>query len=74
MRVKLRQLRKAAGMTQQELGAQVGISRNHYCQIETGEKNPSLKVSLRIKRVLNYTYDDLFFNQKRPISRHQENG
>ena len=73
MRVKLRQLRKAAGLTQEALGKEVGISRTHYCQIEAGEKSPSLKVSLRLKRVLNYPYDDLFFNQKRPILRHQEN-
>lgn len=44
----------------------VNISRSHYSQIESGEKDPSLKVSLRIKRVLGYGGDDLFFNQKRP--------
>lgn len=72
MREKLRRLRTAAGYTQQQLSDKVHISRNHYTQIETGEKNPSLKVSLRIKQVLGYPYDDLFFNQKRPVSRHKE--
>lgn len=72
MREKLRRLRISAGYTQQQLSSKVHISRVHYTQIETGEKNPSLKVSLRIKQALNYPYDDIFFNPKRPVSRHNE--
>ncbi len=40
MRVKLQQLREARGYTQQTFSAVVGISRSHYSQIETGEKQP----------------------------------
>lgn len=72
MREKLRRLRISAGFTQQQLSAIARISRNHYTQIESGERNPSLEVSLRIKRALNYPYDDIFFNPKRPVSRHNE--
>ena len=46
------------------------MSRSHYAQIESGDKNPSLKLSLKIKQALGYHYDDLFFNPKRPVSRH----
>ena len=46
------------------------MSRSHYAQIESGDKNPSLKLSLKIKQALGYPYDDLFFNPKRPVSRH----
>lgn len=70
MRVKLQKLREAAGYTQQSFSATVGISRSHYSQIETGEKEPSLRVGLKIKKALNYQYDDIFFNQKSPVSRH----
>lgn len=66
MRVKLVKLREGRGYTQQTFSETVGISRSHYSQIETGEKEPSLKVSLKIKRVLGYPYDDIFFNQKCP--------
>ncbi len=62
MRVKLQQLRGARGYTQQRFGAVVGISRSHYSQIETGEKQPSLLLALRIKRALDYYDDDIFDN------------
>ena len=53
-----------------ELIERLGVSRSHYAQIESGDKNPSLKLSLKIKQALGYPYDDLFFNPKRPVSRH----
>ena len=70
MRKRLIGLRKGAGYTQQTFSDKLGISRSHYAQIESGEKNPSLKLSLKIKQALGYPYDDLFFNPKRPVSRH----
>lgn len=69
MRKRLIHLRKAAGYSQQTFSDRLKISRSHYSQIESGEKNPSLKLSLQIKQVLNYPYDDIFFNPKRPVSR-----
>lgn len=66
MRAKLKELREARGFTQTSFSKSVGISRPHYCQIEAGEKDPSLKVSLRIKAKLGYSGDDIFFNSKRP--------
>lgn len=70
MRVRLQKLRECAGYTQQSFSNLIGISRSHYSQIETGEKEPSLRVGLRIKKALSYQYDDIFFNQKCPESRH----
>lgn len=63
MRAKLQQLREANGYTQQTFSNAVGTSRSHYSQIETGEKQPSLQLALRIKRVLNYYGDDIFDNR-----------
>ena len=71
MRVKLVKLREGRGYTQATFSKAAGISRSHYSQIETGEKEPSLKVSLKIKRVLDYPYDDIFFNAKCPVSGHK---
>ena len=51
MRAKLQQLREANGYTQQTFSAAVGTSRSHYSQIETGDKQPALRLALRIKRV-----------------------
>lgn len=62
MRVKLQKLRQAMGYTQQTFSVAIGTSRNHYSQIETGDKNPSLKLAIRIKKVLSYQQDDIFDN------------
>lgn len=70
MRVKLVKLREGAGYTQETISKELGISRSHYSQIETGEKDPSLKLGLKIKRKLKYDKDDIFFNQKSPVLRH----
>ncbi len=60
MRAKLQQIREAYGFTQKTFSDAVGISRSHYSQIETGEKNPSLKLAIRIKEALNHEGDDIF--------------
>ena len=62
MRVKMRKLREGYGFTQQTFSEAIGISRTHYTQVETGEKQPSLRLALRIKQALNYYGDDLFDN------------
>lgn len=46
----------------------MGTSRSHYAQIETGDKQPALRLALRIKRVLNYYGDDIFDNTM-PVGR-----
>ena len=60
MGAKLQRLREANGYTQKTFSAAVGTSRSHYSQIETGDKQPALRLALRIKRVLNYYGDDIF--------------
>ena len=62
MRAKLQRVREADGYTQQTFSNAIGTSRSHYSQVETGEKQPSLRLALRIKRVLNYYGDDIFDN------------
>lgn len=60
MRVKLRDMRVNNGYTQYSLAEKLNISRSHYSQIESGEKNPSDKLKTMIKIALRYTEDDLF--------------
>lgn len=63
MRLKLQKLRESYGYTQQTFSEALGISRSHYAQIETGDKAPSLKVALQIKKTLAYKDDDIFENK-----------
>lgn len=65
MRAKLKNIRAESGYTQQSFSEAIGTSRSHYSQIETGEKNPSLRLALRIKRQLGYYGDDIFDNAAR---------
>lgn len=59
-------VRKQAKFTQYTFAEKVSISRNHYSQVETGDKNPCLQLALRIKNALGYHDDDMFFNSNRP--------
>lgn len=62
MREILKRERIKKGLTHQEIANLVGISRVHYTQIEnnSGNKKPSLDVAMSIKKVLEYSGDDLF--------------
>jgi putative transcriptional regulator len=61
VRMTLRQARKNAGMTQEELAELVGIDRAFYSNIERGKHTPSLSVAYKIARVLKSSIETLFF-------------
>lgn len=65
MRMNLINARKNAKLTQAELAQFVHLSRSHYAQIETGAKNPSLRVALALKVALRETDDSIFDNDAR---------
>jgi transcriptional regulator with XRE-family HTH domain len=72
MRVNLVKLREAKGHTQQSFSDVVGISRSHYSQIETGDKNPSYRLMKKIRSSLNceaVSIDRIFFDIKCPALR-----
>lgn len=62
------ELRNGNGMTQKELAAQVGISRSHYAEIETGVKNPGGMTAKKIADVLGFDMV-LFFEENCRIKR-----
>lgn len=49
----LRQLRKAAGLTQEELAFQVGLDRTYISLLEGGIKSPTLNTFFRLCKALN---------------------
>lgn len=51
--VLLRRLRIDHGMTQEGLGAELGVDRAYISQLERGLKNPSLVTLCRLAKVLN---------------------
>ena len=56
----LEQLRKAAGLTQQELSVNAEVSRKSINAIENGIYIPSTVLALKIARTLNCKVEDIF--------------
>ena len=56
----LEELRKSAGLTQQELSESAEVSRKSINAIENGMYVPSTVLSLKIAKTLNCTVEDLF--------------
>tara|TARA_B110000977_G_scaffold8279_1_gene11130 strand:- start:1654 stop:1875 length:222 start_codon:yes stop_codon:yes gene_type:complete len=56
----LEQLRKSAGLTQQELSVRAEVSRKSINAIENGVYVPSTVLALKISKTLNCRVEDLF--------------
>jgi putative transcriptional regulator len=57
----IRALRFAHGeMTQAELAARIGVTRQTIIAIEQGKYSPSLEMAFQIARVFNAALDDVF--------------
>ena len=58
---RLKDARTAAGLTQAELAALIGVSRKTVNTIENGVFIPSTVLALRLARALETTVEALFF-------------
>lgn len=61
--LKLKAARAALDMTQADLAAVVGVSRQTINAIEKGEYNPTINLCRSICRVLGKTLDELFWEE-----------
>ena len=52
--------REARGMTQSELGAAIGLTRQTVAAIEQRRYSPSLEAAFRIAQVFGAPLDDVF--------------
>jgi len=60
LRNHVKQHRARVGLTQEELGARVGVRRQTILAIEKGHYIPSTLVAFKIARQLGMSVDDLF--------------
>jgi len=61
MQNKIRYHRFIAGeMTQQELAARIGVTRQTIIAVEKGEFNPSVKLALKMAAVFQIRVEELF--------------
>lgn len=59
---KIRKIRKAHGLSQEELAEKIGISTTHMSHIETGNTKLSLSVFVDIANALEVRTDELLDN------------
>ena len=61
--LKMKAVRAALDMSQGDLAAATGVTRQTIGMIEAGDYNPSLKLCLAICRALGKTLDELFWEE-----------
>ena len=64
MKNRLEELRKARGITQEELAALLEVSRQTISQIERGDYSPSVTLALKLARICGVTVEDIFTYQE----------
>jgi len=64
---RIRALRLAKGLSQENLAFKAGVHRTYLGSIERGERNPSLRNITAIANALNITLSELFsFDEPKP--------
>ena len=58
---RLKEARTEKGLSQAQLAELVGVSRNTISSIETGQFNPTAKLSLILCIALDKKFEELFF-------------
>ena len=56
----IRSLRKAAGLTQEDLAQALGVTRQTINVIENDKYDPTLGMAMRLARLLNTPVEDIF--------------
>ena len=56
----IRSLRKAAGLTQEDLAQALGVTRQTINVIENDRYDPTLGLAMRLARFLNTPVEDIF--------------
>ncbi|MBW6436224.1 helix-turn-helix transcriptional regulator [Actinoplanes hulinensis] len=57
---RIRDARKAAGLTQQGMAAEIQVSRQTVIAMETGDYAPSVYLAIKVARALGVTVEDLW--------------
>ncbi|WP_078382084.1 helix-turn-helix transcriptional regulator [Sutcliffiella halmapala] len=65
MRNRIKDLRKARKMTQEDLAIQVGVSRQSIIAIESGKYNPSLELAYNISKAFDCIIEEVFLLEER---------
>ncbi|WP_182914352.1 helix-turn-helix transcriptional regulator [Paenibacillus sp. 1011MAR3C5] len=65
MKNRIRALRSDHGMTQEQLGEIIGVSRQSVIAIETMKYNPSLELAFKIAKAFHMQIEDVFLFEEK---------
>ena len=60
MKNNIKQLRKEAGLRQEDMAVQFGVTRQTIIAIENDKYNPTLELAIKIAKLLNLKVEDIF--------------
>ena len=60
MKTKLRELRTARGLTQQQLASLLGVTRQTIISLENDRYNPSILLAHKIAQIFDAQIEDIF--------------
>ena len=63
----IEQKRKERGMTQQQLAAALGVSRQTIISLESGKYNPSILLAHAIARLFGTQIEDIFLFEEEEV-------
>ncbi|WP_373871507.1 MULTISPECIES: helix-turn-helix transcriptional regulator [Paenibacillus] len=69
LRLWLKELRDASGLTHEQVADRSNISRSYYTNIELGVKTPKVEVAKSIGKALDFPWE-YFFNDKCSLGEH----
>lgn len=61
MKNRIKQLRKQAGLRQEDMAKLLGVSRQTIIAIENEKYNPTLELAMKIAKLLSYRVEEIFF-------------
>lgn len=64
MKNRLEELRKKAGITQEELADRLEVSRQTIGSLECGRYNPSIQLAFRLARFFKVSIEELFLYEE----------
>lgn len=60
MKNKIKELRKAAGLRQEDFANELGVTRQTIIAIENNKYDPTLELAMKISAFFNLTVNDIF--------------
>lgn len=61
MKNTVKKLRKEAGLRQEDMAKELGVSRQTIIAIENDKYNPTLELAMKIAKLLKLHVDEIFF-------------